>query len=90
MRRLNTLAELTAELNRARKGFLDLGLRNSLFNHRLRAKQVRIVDELASQIFRILAVNAKKMYFDPVPDEKIESLADMLINRNARHYRVTD
>ena len=73
------MAELTAELNRARKSLLDLGLRNSLLNHRLKAKQVRIVDELADQIFQILVVNEKKMYFDPVPDEKIESLAENLL-----------
>lgn len=73
------MAELIAELNRARKSLLDLGLRNSLLNHRLKAKQIRIVDELAAQIFQILVANEKKMYFDPVPDEKIESLAANLL-----------
>ncbi|MBZ0114416.1 MAG: DUF3320 domain-containing protein [Thermoanaerobaculia bacterium] len=49
---------------------LDLGLRNTLLNHReLKARGLRIVDELSDQIFRILVLDEKEMSFLPAPDE---------------------
>ena len=40
----------------SRKELLDLGLRNPLINFRQRAKQVRIVDELSTEIYRLLVL----------------------------------
>lgn len=49
---------------------LDLGLRNPLISHSQRAKQVKVVDELATEIYRILVVNGSVMSFDSTVDEE--------------------
>ena len=48
---------------------LDLGLRNSLLNHRKKAKQIRIIDELSDQIYKIIITEGKTMTFLPVDEE---------------------
>ena len=69
---------LIDQLNLSRKELLDLGLRNPLLNHRGRARQIRILDELSSDIFRILVSENRKMKFLPLKEndenyEKIEN-----------------
>ncbi len=51
--------ESLSRLEAGRKELLDLGLRNPLINHRQRAKQVKIVDELSTEVYRILVVENK-------------------------------
>lgn len=56
------------------KELLDLGLCNPLISHSQRAKQVKVVDELATETYRILVVNGSVMSFDfTVDEEKLES-----------------
>ncbi|MEC9487493.1 MAG: DUF3320 domain-containing protein [Prosthecochloris sp.] len=57
-------------LEESRKELLDLGLRNPLISYSQRAKQVKVVDELASEIYRILVLNGSVMSFDPTADEE--------------------
>ena len=42
------LTEAISRLEVSRKELLDLGLRNPMINHRQRAKQVKVVDELST------------------------------------------
>ena len=63
--------EVRTRLEISRKELLDLGLRNPLINHRSRAKQVKIVDELSAEIYRILVTEGRTMSFDPLPDNKV-------------------
>ncbi len=59
-------AKLVDVLETARRELLDLGLRNPLLNYRpLKAKGVEIIDEKASEVFRILVRNEKSMTFVP-------------------------
>jgi len=67
----------------SRKELLDLGLRNPLINFRQRAKQVRIVDELSTEIYRLLVLQNRKMSFDALPENKIEELNDQ---ENGQNY----
>jgi very-short-patch-repair endonuclease len=61
---------IRAKLEASRKDLLDLGLRNSLLNYRLlRARGVEVVDELSTEIFRILARQGRAMAFLPVGDD---------------------
>ena len=67
----------TEALNRlevGRKELLDLGLRNPLINHRQKAKQVKVVDELSTEIYRILVTENKTMSFDALPEKEEEGL----------------
>ena len=69
------MSEINSVLNIARKDLLDLGLRNSLINHRIKSKrQVRVIDELSHEIFRILVASDRKMQFDAVPDKTMAEL----------------
>jgi very-short-patch-repair endonuclease len=61
---------LAARLESARKELLDLGLRNSLINFRTRAKKIDVVDELSSEVFRLLVREGKKMRFLPLLDRE--------------------
>jgi hypothetical protein len=61
----------TAErLERARQDLLDLSLRNNLLNYRpLKSKGVEIMDELPSEVFRILVAEGRQMLFLPLRTE---------------------
>jgi len=56
-------------LDAARRDLLDLGLRNALVNHGTRARQVRVVDERAQEIYRTLVKDGRAMVFDPLAAE---------------------
>lgn len=57
-------------LEESRKELLDLGLRNPLISHSHRAKQIKVTDELATEVYRLLVVEGKEMSFDPVHDDE--------------------
>jgi len=66
----NTIKE---KLEKARKELLDLGFRNHLINYReLKTKGIHIIDELSEQLYEILVLQGKTMYFlsDPTKDQK--------------------
>jgi hypothetical protein len=56
-------------LDVARRDLLDLGLRNALVNHGTRARQVRVVDERAQEIYCTLVKEGRAMVFDPLAEE---------------------
>ena len=61
---------IVRKLEAARRELLDLTTRNRLLStprHSPRAKTVEIVDEKASEIFRLLVAEAKKLSFLPKP-----------------------
>ena len=63
-----------ARLDKARRELLDLGLRNSLLNYRLRkSRGVEVVDELPAEVFRTLAEKGRHVTFLPIPDEGTET-----------------
>jgi very-short-patch-repair endonuclease len=69
------------KLDEARKELLDLGLRNPLISYaRSKARGASVVDELPAEIFRILLVEGKPMYFDPAPDGE-EDRDELLIEQ---------
>jgi len=60
---------ISQKLEDGRRDLLDLGLRNTLLNHReFRGRGVRVVDELPSQIYRILVADGSVMTFLPVEE----------------------
>ena len=62
---------ITARLESARLELLDLGLRNSLLNFRTRAKKIDVIDELSTEVFRILVPDSKTMGFLPLPETDV-------------------
>ena len=66
--------EIRARLEVARKELLDLGLRNPLLNLRTRAKQITVVDERSSEIFRLLVQDGRRMSFAALADEHVKEL----------------
>lgn len=68
--------EAATRLEISRKELLDLGLRNPLINHRQRAKQVKIVDELSTEIYRLLVTDGKSMSFDALPETAIKQMVE--------------
>lgn len=82
------MKDITARLETVRKELLDLGLRNSLVNFRTRAKKIDVIDELSSEVLRILVTNGKSMGFLPLPEtatqeEGEDSLSDLLAEPDA-------
>ncbi len=65
--------EVKKKLEASRRELLDVGLRNPLINHQQRAKQVKLVDELSSEIYRMLVLEGKEMNFDALPEKEIDS-----------------
>jgi Protein of unknown function (DUF4011) len=64
---------LNGTLEIARRGLLDLGLRNTLLNYRpVRAKGVEVVDENPAVIFRIIVREEKSLTF--LPGDKPEAV----------------
>ena len=58
------------KLERSRRDVLDLTLRNSLLNFRvLKAKGVKVIDEIPREIYRILVRQKKAMYFEAVGED---------------------
>jgi hypothetical protein len=57
------------KFQKSRIELLDLGLRNSLLNHRKKAKQIKIIDELSDQIYKILITEGKAMTFLPINED---------------------
>ena len=70
------LKDAIDRLEISRKELLDLGMRNPLINFRQRAKQVKIVDKLSAEIYRLLVLQNRKMIFEAVPENKIEEAND--------------
>ncbi|MEI6260536.1 MAG: DUF3320 domain-containing protein [Deltaproteobacteria bacterium] len=69
----------TEAINRlevSRKELLDLGLRNPLINHRQRAKQVKVVNELSTEIFRLIVTDGRSLSFKSLPEKKDDVLLD--------------
>ena len=69
--------EVISQLESSRKELLDLGLRNSLLNHRRRAKQISIIDEISAEIYRILVIDGREMTFEALPDEQVAELSEL-------------
>ncbi len=65
--------EVIKKLEASRKELLDVGLRNPLINHQLRAKQVKLADELSTEIYRMLVLEGNEMSFDGLPEKEIDS-----------------
>ncbi|ARA93107.1 hypothetical protein AWN76_007990 [Rhodothermaceae bacterium RA] len=71
------MSDVGRSLEEARKELLDLGLRNPLINfRRLKARGIHVIDELPTEIFRILVTEGKSMSFLPVPDPEEADEAD--------------
>ncbi len=65
--------EVIRKLEASRKELLDVGLRNPLINHQLRAKQVKLADELSTEIYRMLVLEGKEMSFEALPEKEIDA-----------------
>ena len=68
---VNQAGVVASQLDTARKGLLDLGLRNNqLLNyHLLRTRGLEVVHELPEEIFRILVQEGRTMSFLPGADD---------------------
>ena len=71
----STHEAVESRLETSRKELLDLGLRNALINHRPRAKQVKVVDELSTEVYRLLVEDGRAMTFDALPEELADALS---------------
>ena len=62
--------KVSSAIEASRDELLDLGLRNPLLNYRpSKARGVEVVDELPTEIFRILVGERKAMTFKAVPED---------------------
>ena len=65
------MSEPTSELEKSRGDLLDLSLRNPLLNFRPFIRRgVEVVHELSSELFRILVLGERVMYFRAAPEEQ--------------------
>jgi hypothetical protein len=66
------MSRIRRELEKSRADLLDLGLRNTLLNHRkLKSKGVEVLDEVPGEVFRLLVEQERPMSFLPVPEELV-------------------
>lgn len=67
------MSRIRSELEKSRADLLDLGLRNTLLNHRrLKSKGLEVIDELPREVLRILVKQERAMSFLPAPDDLLE------------------
>ena len=69
-------ATLSAQLDNARKGLLDLSFRNRLVSTARtssRSSRLEIVNERSDEVFRRLVVEKKAMSFLPIPDDNTDA-----------------
>ena len=71
--------EFPGKLEASRKELLDLGLRNPLISHSQRAKQVKVVDEITSEIYRMLVLENRAMSFEAVSYEDLGAYSEKAI-----------
>src|SRR5215211_3352075 len=65
----NSQTRIASVIETSREELLDFGLRNPLLNYRSsRARGVEIVDELPTEVFRILVRERKAMTFQAAPE----------------------
>lgn len=64
------------KLEASRKDLLELGLRNPLINFRKLKKGVEVIDELSTEIYRILVEEQRQMSFVALPKSKAEALEE--------------
>src|SRR5215208_3447338 len=75
----NSQSKISTAIETSREELLDLGLRNPLLNYRpSRARGVEVVDELPTEVFRILVLEGRPMSFVAAP-EKPEDDDDKLL-----------
>ena len=68
---------MSGQIEASRRDLLDVSARNPLVSFRpLRAKGVRVVDEVPREVYRILVAEKKPMYFLAAPDDAPESSSD--------------
>ena len=68
---------VSEQIEASRRDLLDVSARNPLISFRpLRAKGVRIVDEVPREVYRILVAEKRPMYFLAAPDDEPASSGD--------------
>jgi very-short-patch-repair endonuclease len=72
---MNTIKQ---QLEISRKELLDLGLRgNTMLSFQHRAKTLEVVDELSSELYRLLVESQREMSFRPLPESIIDEKQDV-------------
>jgi len=80
------MSRIHIELERSRADLLDLSLRNTLLNFRkLKTKGIEVVDELPSEVFRLLVGEGRIMSFLAAPEELVQGE-----ERRVRHDLLTE
>lgn len=67
-------ADITAQLEKARRELLDLGARNRLIHtprSKTRTTRLDIVDELSEQVFRLLVTGVGRGRFTKTPTQDV-------------------
>ncbi len=76
-RQATCMGDVVHELNALRHGLLDLTLNNRLLNFRASVRRtIEVTDEIPSEIYDLLVLNERTMYFRPASKAKAETLPD--------------
>jgi superfamily I DNA and/or RNA helicase/very-short-patch-repair endonuclease len=57
--------KIDVKIGALRKNLLDLTMRNKLLNFKPRARSIRVVDEIPTEIYQLMVLDDKKMQFMP-------------------------
>src|SRR4051794_11977614 len=72
----STPGAVRSRLDADRRDLLDLSLRNPLLNYRTRTRGLEFRGESAAQVFRMLAVEGRRLTFQAAPGESATDQAD--------------
>ena len=56
---------IEVKIGALRKNLLDLTMRNKLLNFKPRARSIRVIDEIPTEIYQLMVLEDKKMQFMP-------------------------
>ena len=73
--------KIEVKIGALRKNLLDLTMRNKLLNFKPRAKSIRVVDEIPTEIYQLLVLEDKKLQFIPRSPMKQEKELLIIICR---------
>ena len=79
--------KIDVKIGALRKNLLDLTMRNKLLNFKPRARSIRVVDEIPTEIYQLMVLDDKKMQFMP---RKPNETGKRIIDKNLMEIKLFD
>ncbi len=80
---------IEVKIGALRKNLLDLTMRNKLLNFKPRARSIRVVGEIPTEIYQLMVLDGKKMQFIPRKEKNIDETVVKKVDNEYIHDQGT-